>query len=99
MDFFISIIHKKSIKPIHNIFIDNNYHLHIEFESHKVVKKINTELRHFFTIMQQVNIEKTCKNIKYCIKIPLKFHDVFGITTGDIIKYSMDNQELFIYFV
>lgn len=91
LDYIKSVLYKKSIKNILNVYINNSMFIVIEFKNYTISRKINSELRHFLDIMQHINIKKISKEEKYCIPQQVGFFDIFGISEGDIIEFSSND--------
>lgn len=87
MDFFKDIIYKKTIKPLKGVTIDDAMVLTVEFENYKVSKKINNDLRMFLITLKDVTMKKMSKQ-QNAIPVPVGYHDVFGISKGDVIEFS-----------
>lgn len=91
LDYIKSVLYKKSIKTILNVYINNLMFIVIKFKNYTISRKINTELRHFLGNMQHINIKKISKEEKYCIPQLVGFYDIFGIVEGDIIELSSND--------
>lgn len=91
LDYIKSVLYEKCIKTILNVHINNTMFLVVEFNNYFISHKINSDLRHFLDITQDLKITKISKEKKYCIPQPVGFFDIFGITEGDIIEFSSDD--------
>lgn len=94
LDYIKSVLYEKCIKTILNVHIDNAMFLIVEFNNYVISHKMNSDLRHFLYVTQELNIKKKSKEKKYCIAQPVGFFDIFGIREGDIIEFSSDDGYL-----